>query len=122
LRLLWTSLPVKTDELRFFRYEACGGFRPLSIDGLSGDLGGLELPLEDDSVIGYDCFGRGERVVGMSPSGSTRSSENAFGGMAFGGSAGNDFSGTMGELSLSRAAFACAAAFDFFRRRAMSDS
>lgn len=57
--------------------------------------------------------------MGVSESGETRSSEKALGGIALGGRAGNDLS-TIGE-SLSRA-FACAAAFDFFLRRAMSDS
>jgi hypothetical protein len=38
-----------------------------------------------------------------------------------GGNAGSDLSVIMGEASFSRC-FACAAAFDFFRRLAISDS
>lgn len=59
--------------------------------------------------------------MGVSDSGSTRSLEKAFGGMAFGGKAGSDLSVIIGELSFSRA-LAWAAAFDFFLRLAMSDS
>jgi hypothetical protein len=46
--------------------------------------------------------------------------EKALGGMAFGGSAGKDFSMTIGDPSFSRA-FAWAA-FDFFLRLAIRDS
>jgi hypothetical protein len=44
-----------------------------------------------------------------------------FGGTALGGNAGNDLSVIIGEASFSRC-FACAAAFDFLRLLAMSDS
>jgi hypothetical protein len=46
--------PGRMTELRLFRYDAGGrpspSFAPLS-DGRSGDLEGLELPLEDDSFL-----------------------------------------------------------------------
>lgn len=57
----------------------------------------------------------------MSNSGVTRSFEKAFGGIALGGKAGSDLSTTMGEVSFSLC-FACAAAFDFLRRLAITDS
>lgn len=59
--------------------------------------------------------------MGVSESGVARSVEKPPGGTALGGSAGSDLSVIIGELSFSRA-FACAAAFDFLRRRAMRDS
>ena len=92
----------------------------LDSGSLSGERAGRELPLEDESFLGYGgLVGRGDSSVGVSESGETRSSENAFGGIAFGGKAGSDLS-TIGE-SLSRV-FAWAAALDFFLRLAMSDS
>jgi hypothetical protein len=120
-----SALGSVTPDWWSLRY-ACGGSpRPssLDVDSLlrSGDLVGRELLLDEDSVWLCDGRGRGEESVGVSESGSTRSFEKAFGGIALGGRAGRDFSFTMGECSFSRA-FAAAAALDFFLRRAMSVS
>lgn len=92
-----------------------------SVVDLSGDLSGLELLLDDESLRLYAGRGRGESSVGVSDSGSTRRFENAPLGISLGGSAGNDLSVIIGEASFSRA-FVWAAALDFFRRRAIRDS
>lgn len=89
------------DELRFLRYVVTGKLSPsvLVDEGRpSGERAGLELPLDEDSLL-CRCVARGggEISVGVSESGSTRSLEKAFGGMALSGSAGSDFSGTIGE-------------------------
>lgn len=116
----WDSLlPACIVEFRLFLYDVDGNPRPSRApsDARSGDLDGLELPRDEPSFL-YAGRGLGDSSVGVSESGSTRVSEKAFGGMALGGSAGRDLSVIMGEPSFSRA-FACAAALDFFLRRAM---
>lgn len=72
---------------------------------------------------GWSCWG--ETSIGVSiytsSGGVSMSGVNALCGMAFGGRAGSDLSRTIGAV-LPGVGTCCRFAFDFFRRRAMSDS
>lgn len=103
-------------EFRLLRYVDAGNPKPSGFR--SGDRAGRELLLDEDSVRPCGARGRGESSVAVSESGSTRSLENALGGIALGGNAGKDFSVTIGEWSFSLD-LAAAAALDFFLRLAI---
>jgi hypothetical protein len=89
----------------------------------SGDRARRELLLEEESFREYVFRGLGDNSVGLSVSGGSGVSGfgvNAPGGIAFGGRAGSDLSTCTESFSL---AFICAAAaLDFFRLLAISDS
>jgi hypothetical protein len=94
-----------------------------SVSLRSGEGGRRELLLEEEPC-GYVVRGRGDNSVGVSVS--TEPNVSGFGlkapcGMAFGGSAGKDFSTSIVDVSFSFD-FDSAAALDFFLRLAISDS
>jgi hypothetical protein len=109
------------------RYVDDGRVSP-SLFGASGSLrsgegGRRELLLEEDPC-GCMFRGLGDSSVGVSVSTETICSGfglKAPGGMAFGGSAGNDLSTSIEDVSFSFD-FDSAAALDFFLRLAISDS
>ena len=90
----------------------------------SGEFARRELLLEEEPFGGYVVLGRGDSSVGVSVPkelGVSGFGLKAPGGIAFGGSAGRDLSTSIEDCSFSRS-FDCAAALDFFRRLAISDS